>query len=121
MKYTAITLAVLLACAAFAQAGVRADLSGDTVVDFATTMDMPFMAVGNAGNAGEWSGESYGTNPPIETRGYGPDQICGAVDYNYSIGKFEVTTGQYTEFLNAVAVTDTYSLYPGFPRWTLQF
>ncbi|GAF94378.1 unnamed protein product, partial [marine sediment metagenome] len=29
----------------------------------------------------------------------------------YNIGKFEVTAGQYTEFLNAVAVTDTYGLY----------
>ncbi len=59
--------------------------------------------VGNPGNAGEWSGESYG--------GYGPDRICGAVDYTYIIGKFEVTTEQYTEFLNAVAATDTHGLY----------
>jgi len=43
--------------------------------------------------------------------GFGPDRICGAVDYVYRIGKFEVTTGQYTEFLNAVAATDTYGLY----------
>jgi len=33
------------------------------------------------------------------------------VDYVYEIGKFEVTAGQYTEFLNAVAATDTYGLY----------
>ena len=44
-----------------------------------------------------WSGQSYG--------GYGPDRICGAVDYTYNIGKYEVTAGQYTEFLNAVATT----------------
>jgi formylglycine-generating enzyme required for sulfatase activity len=59
--------------------------------------------VGNTGNTGEWSGESYG--------GYGPDRICGAVDYQFNIGKYEVTAGQYTAFLNAVAVTDTYGLY----------
>jgi formylglycine-generating enzyme len=59
--------------------------------------------VGNPGNAGEWSGESYG--------GFGPDRICGAVDYDYNIGRYEVTAGQYTEFLNAVADTDTYGLY----------
>jgi formylglycine-generating enzyme required for sulfatase activity len=59
--------------------------------------------VGNPGNAGEWSGESYG--------GYGPDRICGAVAYSYNIGKYEVTAGQYTEFLTAVAKTDTYGLY----------
>jgi len=35
----------------------------------------------------------------------------GAVSYTYRIGKFEVTAGQYTEFLNAVARTDTYGLY----------
>jgi formylglycine-generating enzyme required for sulfatase activity len=33
------------------------------------------------------------------------------VDYVYSIGKFEVTAGQYTDFLNAVAGDDTYGLY----------
>ena len=35
----------------------------------------------------------------------------GAVAYGYGIGKFEVTTGQYLEFLNAVAADDTYDLY----------
>ncbi len=35
----------------------------------------------------------------------------GSVDYSYNIGKYEVTTGQYAEFLNAVARTDTYGLY----------
>lgn len=49
--------------------------------------------VGNPGNANDAS------------TGY------GGVDYVYNIGKYEVTAGQYTEFLNAVAATDTYSLY----------
>ncbi|HEY7088785.1 MAG TPA: SUMF1/EgtB/PvdO family nonheme iron enzyme [Tepidisphaeraceae bacterium] len=35
----------------------------------------------------------------------------GAVGYAYNIGKYEVTVGQYTAFLNAVAATDTYGLY----------
>ena len=35
----------------------------------------------------------------------------GSVDHVYNIGKFEVTAGQYTAFLNAVAKTDTYGLY----------
>jgi len=35
----------------------------------------------------------------------------GAVDYNYNVGKYEVTAAQYTAFLNAVAKSDTYSLY----------
>ena len=38
----------------------------------------------------------------------------GAVADVFAIGKYEVTIGQYTTFLNAVAATDTYSLYnPG--------
>ncbi len=35
----------------------------------------------------------------------------GAVSYTYNIGKYEVTLNQYTEFLNAVADTDTFNLY----------
>jgi len=93
-------IVLCLAVAAPAQGGIRADLSGDAVVHFATTMDLPLMTVGNPGNAGEQSGL-----PPYDTDYY------GGVDYAYNIGKFEVTAGQYTEFLNAVAATDTYGLY----------
>ena len=62
--------------------------------------------VGNPGNAGD---SRYG--------GY------GSVGYTFNIGKYEVTAGQYTEFLNAVAKTDTYGLYnpymdyDAFPDW----
>jgi hypothetical protein len=59
--------------------------------------------VGNPGNFGELSG--------ADASGYGPDRICGAVGYTYNIGKYEVTAGQYSEFLNAVAKTDAYNLY----------
>ena len=93
MKAAGIVTIVLSVFAGLAGAGTRADLTGDFVADF-TTMDMPFMSVGNLGN------------------GDGPyDGGKGAVDYAYDMGKFEVTTGQYTEFLNAVAATDTYGLY----------
>ena len=92
MRHAAIVTAVLFICAGLAGGGTRADLSGDELIDFATTMDMPLMAVGDTGNA-------------ADTTGY------GAVSYDYKIGKFEVTAGQYTEFLNAVAATDTYDLY----------
>ncbi len=73
-----------------------------------TTTVMPWspievVPVGNPGNDGELSGEAAG--------GQGPTRICGAVDYAYNMGKYEVTAGQYTEFLNAVAATDTYGLY----------
>ena len=35
----------------------------------------------------------------------------GAVNYTYAIGTYEVTLNQYTAFLNAVAATDSFSLY----------
>ena len=68
----------------------------------AVTIDT--VPVGNVGNAGELSGESV-------PGGICPDRICGAVNYAYNIGKFEVTAAQYKDFLNAVAKTDTYGLY----------
>ena len=45
-----------------------------------------------------------------------PDQTgFGAVSYQYSIGKFDVTNAQYTEFLNAKASnSDPYGLYSGY-------
>lgn len=57
-----------------------------------------WVTVGNPGNAPDMR---------YATPGY------GAVAYEYRIGKFEVTAGQYTAFLNAVADTDTYGLYNG--------
>jgi len=66
-------------------------------------INIEVVTVGDPGNAGEWSGENYG--------GFGPDRVCGAVGYTYNIGKYEVTAGQYTAFLNAKAKTDTYTLY----------
>lgn len=56
------------------------------------------VAVGNPGNAGD-------TRPGANTFGK------GSVAYPYQIGKYDVTIGQYAAFLNAVAATDTYSLY----------
>jgi formylglycine-generating enzyme required for sulfatase activity len=35
----------------------------------------------------------------------------GSVAYPFRMGKYEVTVGQYTAFLNAVAINDTYFLY----------
>ncbi len=84
---TVFLMIVFVASAVVAQAEITIDL----------------VPVGNTGNSGEWSGESYG--------GYGPDRICGAVGYTYNIGKYEVTAAQYTAFLNSVGGVDTYSLY----------
>jgi formylglycine-generating enzyme len=40
-----------------------------------------------------------------DTNGY------GAVNYKYQMGKYEITAGQYKDFLNAVAATDTHGLW----------
>ena len=63
-------------------AGVQAEVVIETV------------AVGNPGNVDDTHGDGY-----------------GGVSYFYNVGKYEVTAGQYTEFLNAVARTDSYGLY----------
>jgi formylglycine-generating enzyme required for sulfatase activity len=53
-----------------------------------------FVRVGDAGNAAD------------------ADTTYGAVDHEYNIGKYDVTAGQYCEFLNAVATkSDPYGLY----------
>ena len=54
-----------------------------------------WVTVGDPGNA-------------CETQSQG---CFGAVNDEYRIGKFEVSTAQYVEFLNAVAATDTNALY----------
>ncbi len=64
-------------------------------------VDIELVSVGNVGNTGFEAGDDS----------IAPQRICGAVDYVYGIGKFEITAGQYTEFLNAVAAWDTYNLY----------
>lgn len=99
----AATLA-LVAWAATAHADVFSMPGGLTSLEWATVSDV--------GNTGQLSGGGAG--------GIGPDRVCGAVSYAYQIGKFEVTSGQYVEFLNAVAQSDTYGLYDP-QMWTASF
>lgn len=67
-------------------------------------IQIPTVPVANPGNAAELSGESA-------SGGYGPDRLCGAVDYSYQISTYAITASQYTAFLNAVAGVDSYQLY----------
>lgn len=60
----------------------------------AVTIDM--VPVGNPGNAPDTRYNSMSV---------------GSVGYGYQIGKYEVTAGQYTDFLNAVAKDDPNALY----------
>lgn len=73
--------------------GVAALLGSLAVSAHAITYDL--VPVGNAGNA----------NDPAT------GSLYGGVAYDFQIGKYDVTIGQYTDFLNAVAGTDTYLAY----------
>ena len=53
---------------------------------------LQFVTVGNPGNVADYTG-------------------FGSVGYTYQMGQYDVTVGQYCQFLNAVAATDTYGLY----------
>lgn len=103
---------------AMAAAGLAVILLGTSGTSYADVLNMggtrgaygtwtglaslEIVPVTNRGNAGELSGTAPGG---------GPQRVCGAVGYEYYIGKYEVTAGQYCEFLNATAATDTYGLY----------
>jgi hypothetical protein len=58
----------------------------------ADTITYDIVMVGDPGNANDTVGSGVGD-----------------VAYSYQIGKYDVTIGQYTAFLSAVAATDTYS------------
>ena len=93
----------MLACLRFAEGCVpmhngedHSSGSGAASTAIATTA-MEFVTVGNPGNAAapaDDSGARYGN-----------------VSYEYRIGKYEVTYGQYLEFLNAKAKSDPTGLY----------
>ena len=62
---------------------------------------MDFVTVGDPGNAPDPHQDFWGDITPL-----------GEVDYTYRLGTYDVTFGQYTEFLNDVARTaDPYGLY----------
>ena len=84
----AMVLVALASALTLAASTARADVfnmpNGQTSLSFVT--------VGDPGNA-------------ADTTGY------GAVGYSYRMGQYDVTVGQYVQFLDAVASTDTYGLY----------
>ena len=83
--------ALLVSATGIARADVFTMPSGST--------SLQFIAVGDP------------NNPPDTATG----SLYGSVSYAYQMGKYDVTTAQYTQFLNAVATTgDPYGLYsPG--------
>jgi formylglycine-generating enzyme len=67
----------------------------------ASGVTMDWVTVGNTGNAGQAAGD------PVTIWG---SAVLGAVNYEYRIGKYEVTNAQYAEFLNAVDPSGSNSL-----------
>ena len=68
------------------------------------TASLEFVTVGDPGNAADTAtGSRYGSVP-----------------YVYQMGKYDVTVGQYCQFLNAVAKTDTYGLYNSLRPWATE-
>ncbi len=63
-------------------------------------LDIPTVHVGNVGNAAD--ARSIDSEHPIGV---------GSVAYSFNIGSTEISNGQYTAFLNAVAASDPYGLY----------
>jgi formylglycine-generating enzyme required for sulfatase activity len=71
-----------------------AALIGSLTVPAHAQVALDWVTVGDPGNTAD-------TNPPGR----------GAVATSFQIMKYEFTNQQYTDFLNSVAATDTYSLY----------
>lgn len=70
--------------------------SASLVAPSFAVVSIDYVTVGNAGNAAD------------SLTGY------GAVDHVYKIGKYEVTSAQYGEFLNAKGASNSYGIYnPG--------
>lgn len=77
------TWCVIVVCCAAGTSAVRADIDPLSGIDFVT--------VGAVGNA-PWAGDGTAGDRAIGR---------GSVGYEYRIGKFEITTAQYAEFMNA--------------------
>lgn len=101
MNKAFVVVVVLLCLSCMAQADVFNLGSGLTNLETVT--------VGDPGNSGELSSGSLAS--------YGLSRVCGAVSYTYRIGKYEVTAGQYCDFLNHKAQSDPYELYNS-SMWT---
>ena len=88
---TWLAVALALASASPGRADVFNMPAGETSLQMVT--------VGDPGNAADTTVMNDGTT------GY------GSVPYVYRIGEYDVTVGQYCQFLNAVAKIDTFGLY----------
>lgn len=82
--------------------------TGSTTFSVASGVDGTPISWSAAGNnsISAYSAYDYGSFVRVENSGNAADGSYGAVNYDYRIGKFEVTNDEYVEFLNAVARND---------------
>ena len=88
-------LVMIFACVAQADVFNMGGTRDPTTGTWTGAASLEFVMVGNPGNAADTATGS----------------LYGSVPYVYQMGKYDVTVGQYCQFLNAVAKTDTYGLY----------
>ena len=74
---------------------------------------------GTQNSDGTWMGLASVSFVTVGNPGNAPDPasggLYGSVPYTYQMGKYDVTVGQYCQFLNAVAKTsDPYGLYDSY-------
>ena len=104
LSCAAVVVAMLLAGSAQADVFNMGGTRNPTTGTWTGAASLQFVTVGNPGNAANSDG-------------------CGSVPYTYQMGKYDVTLGQYCQFLNAVATTsDPYGLYYSYmgtdmPTW----
>lgn len=67
--------------------------------DMVQGINIDFVTIGNAGNPGDTRTGTNDSYQPLANP-YG----CGAVAYNYQIGKYEITNGQWDAFVSAAGV-----------------
>ena len=91
----AVVVAMLIAGSAQADVFNMGGTYNPATGTWTGSASLQFVTVGNPGNAAD------------------PSTGYGSVGYTYQMGKYDVTVGQYVQFLNAVAKTDTYGLYNG--------
>jgi formylglycine-generating enzyme required for sulfatase activity len=83
--------------------------TGSTTFAVSTTVGGSAVSVTGAGTGttSTYSAYDYGSFVRVENSGNAADTTnYGAVNYNYRIGKFELTNDEYVEFLNATARDD---------------
>jgi formylglycine-generating enzyme len=93
---------------------VRGFLAG-ALVATALTAHADVFNMGGTISGGTWTGLASLSFVTVGDPGNVADPATGgtlgSVGYTYQMGTYDVTLAQYTQFLNAVAATDTYGLY----------